>query len=127
MVRVDSNQGRLLQCRAFQLFERRSAARRTVSRRQSLQAFAIAGGQYQCPDPRIFEHSRSRRTRAPIQKLADQVSAWFVPAVIVVAVVAFVIWAVFGWNHVLGFSGSRPPLVRTLYGCYNGEEVFARR
>jgi Cu2+-exporting ATPase len=40
--------------------------------------------------------SDASRTRAPIQKLADQVSAWFVPAVIVVAVVAFVIWAVFG-------------------------------
>ena len=36
------------------------------------------------------------RSRAPIQKLADQVSGWFVPAVIAVAVLAFAIWAVFG-------------------------------
>ena len=36
------------------------------------------------------------RTRAPIQKLADQVSAWFVPAVLAIAVVAFTIWAAFG-------------------------------
>jgi P-type Cu2+ transporter len=36
------------------------------------------------------------RTRAPIQKLADKVSAWFVPAVILIAAAAFVIWAVFG-------------------------------
>jgi Cu2+-exporting ATPase len=36
------------------------------------------------------------RTRAPIQKLADQVSGWFVPAVIGMAVLAFVLWAAFG-------------------------------
>jgi heavy metal translocating P-type ATPase len=40
--------------------------------------------------------SDASRTRAPIQKLADQVSAWFVPAVIAIAVVAFIVWAVFG-------------------------------
>ena len=40
--------------------------------------------------------SNVSRTRAPIQKLADQVSAWFVPAVIAIAVVAFGVWAVFG-------------------------------
>jgi P-type Cu+ transporter len=38
----------------------------------------------------------AQRSRAPIQRLADQVSAWFVPAVIVVAIVAFVAWATFG-------------------------------
>jgi heavy metal translocating P-type ATPase len=36
------------------------------------------------------------RSRAPIQKLADQVSGWFVPAVMIVAVVAFEVWAIFG-------------------------------
>jgi heavy metal translocating P-type ATPase len=36
------------------------------------------------------------RTRAPVQKLADQVSAWFVPAVLAIAVVAFIVWAAFG-------------------------------
>ena len=36
------------------------------------------------------------RSRAPIQKLADQVSGWFVPAVIAIAVLAFIIWAIFG-------------------------------
>jgi P-type Cu2+ transporter len=36
--------------------------------------------------------SDAGRSRAPIQKLADQVSAWFVPAVIAVAVMAFVVW-----------------------------------
>ncbi|MGV8893190.1 MAG: heavy metal translocating P-type ATPase [Burkholderiaceae bacterium] len=36
------------------------------------------------------------RSRAPIQKLADQVAGWFVPAVIAVAVIAFAVWAIFG-------------------------------
>jgi Cu+-exporting ATPase len=38
----------------------------------------------------------AQRSRAPIQRLADKVSAWFVPTVIGVAVVAFVVWAVVG-------------------------------
>ncbi len=38
----------------------------------------------------------AQRTRAPIQRLADAVSAWFVPAVVVVAIVAFAAWSVFG-------------------------------
>jgi Cu+-exporting ATPase len=40
--------------------------------------------------------SEAQRSRAPIQRLADTVSAWFVPAVIAVAVVTFVIWATVG-------------------------------
>ena len=40
--------------------------------------------------------SEAQRTRAPIQKLADRVSSWFVPAVILVSVLTFVLWAVFG-------------------------------
>ena len=38
----------------------------------------------------------AQRRRAPIQRLADQVAGWFVPAVIVIAVAAFVAWATFG-------------------------------
>ena len=38
----------------------------------------------------------AQRSRAPIQRLADQVSAWFVPAVIAVALLAFAAWAMFG-------------------------------
>ena len=38
----------------------------------------------------------AQRSRAPIQKLADQVSALFVPAVVAVAVLAFVIWTLVG-------------------------------
>jgi P-type Cu+ transporter len=38
----------------------------------------------------------AQRSRAPIQRLADQVSEWFVPTVIGVAVIAFIAWATFG-------------------------------
>ena len=40
--------------------------------------------------------AEAQRTRAPIQRLADIVSAWFVPAVILVAVVAFILWMIWG-------------------------------
>ena len=38
----------------------------------------------------------AQRSRAPIARLADQVSAWFVPAVVLTALLAFIAWAVFG-------------------------------
>jgi Cu+-exporting ATPase len=38
----------------------------------------------------------AQRSRAPIQRLADQVAGWFVPTVILFAVTAFVAWAMFG-------------------------------
>src|SRR5207245_304953 len=38
----------------------------------------------------------AQRSRAPIQRLADQVSAWFVPAVIIVALTAFAAWSIWG-------------------------------
>jgi Cu+-exporting ATPase len=40
--------------------------------------------------------AEAQRSRAPIQRMADQVSAWFVPAVIAVAALAFAAWAVVG-------------------------------
>jgi Cu+-exporting ATPase len=40
--------------------------------------------------------SEAQRSRAPIQRLADRVSAWFVPIVIAIAVVAAVVWALVG-------------------------------
>src|SRR5262249_999601 len=40
--------------------------------------------------------AEAQRSRAPIQRLADVVSAWFVPAVIIVACVAFVAWLIWG-------------------------------
>ena len=38
----------------------------------------------------------AQRSRAPIQRLADQVAGWFVPTVIAVALIAFASWATFG-------------------------------
>jgi Cu+-exporting ATPase len=38
----------------------------------------------------------AQRSRAPIQKLADTVSGWFVPAVLLIAVVTFAVWALVG-------------------------------
>lgn len=40
--------------------------------------------------------AQAQRSRAPIQRLVDDVSAWFVPAVIVIAVLAFAAWATWG-------------------------------
>ena len=48
--------------------------------------------------------SRAQRSRAPIQRLADTVSAYFVPAVVVAAAVTFVVWAAFGPAPALAFA-----------------------
>ncbi|MDE2361097.1 MAG: heavy metal translocating P-type ATPase [Hyphomicrobiales bacterium] len=40
--------------------------------------------------------AEAQRSRAPIQRLADDVSAWFVPAVILIAVIAFIVWSIVG-------------------------------
>jgi len=40
--------------------------------------------------------SEAQRSRAPIQRLADQVSAYFVPAVVVAALLTFVAWSLVG-------------------------------
>src|SRR5690606_26203131 len=40
--------------------------------------------------------AKAQRTRAPIQALADKVAQYFVPAVVVVAIIAFIVWSIFG-------------------------------
>jgi P-type Cu+ transporter len=48
--------------------------------------------------------AQAQRSRAPIQRLADQVAGWFVPAVIAAAVVAFAVWAFVGPEPRLAFG-----------------------
>src|SRR5438105_1382578 len=48
--------------------------------------------------------SEAQRSRAPIQRLADVVAAWFVPAVIAAAVITFVVWSVWGPDPRLAYA-----------------------
>ena len=48
--------------------------------------------------------AEAQRTRAPIQRLADVVAAWFVPAVVTVAIVTFGIWAWFGPQPAMAYA-----------------------
>jgi len=48
--------------------------------------------------------AEAQRSRAPVQKLADSVAAWFVPAVVLVAVVTFIAWAIFGPSPALAYA-----------------------
>lgn len=46
----------------------------------------------------------AQRSRAPVQNLADRVAAWFVPAVVLVAIVTFVVWLAFGPTPSLAYA-----------------------
>lgn len=46
----------------------------------------------------------AQRSRAPIQHLADQVSVWFVPAVVLIAVLTFIVWAIWGPPPAMGYA-----------------------
>ncbi len=48
--------------------------------------------------------ANAQRSRAPIQGLADKVSSWFVPAVILVALIAFVVWSIYGPTPPMAFG-----------------------
>ena len=48
--------------------------------------------------------AEAQRTRAPIQNLADQVSSYFVPAVVGIALVAFVVWSIYGPPPAMSFA-----------------------
>jgi len=56
--------------------------------------------------------SEAQRTRAPIQKLADRVSSYFVPAVVLIAGLTFLIWSLYG------------PEPRMAYGLVNAVAVL---
>ncbi|MDQ3743871.1 MAG: cadmium-translocating P-type ATPase [Acidobacteriota bacterium] len=48
--------------------------------------------------------SEAQRSRAPIQKLADQVAGYFVPTVIVIAIITFVVWSLTGPQPRLAYA-----------------------
>jgi Cu+-exporting ATPase len=48
--------------------------------------------------------SEAQRSRAPIQRLADVVSSYFVPAVVLVSVITFVVWALLGPQPALAYA-----------------------
>ena len=48
--------------------------------------------------------AQAQRSRAPIQKLADQVSAWFVPTVIAISLLTFAAWSILGPEPRLAFA-----------------------
>jgi heavy metal translocating P-type ATPase len=48
--------------------------------------------------------AEAQRSRAPIQRLADIVASWFVPVVILVAVLAFIIWSIYGPSPAFSYA-----------------------
>src|SRR6185312_3662176 len=48
--------------------------------------------------------SEAQRSRAPIQKLADRVSSYFVPAVVLIAGLTFLIWSIWGPEPRLAYA-----------------------
>ncbi len=57
--------------------------------------------------------NKASRSRAPIQKLADQISGYFVPIVVIIAVITFILWVIFGPEpkYVYGFVNAIAVLI----------------
>lgn len=54
---------------------------------------------------RIIEMvGRAQRSRAPVQRLADAVSAWFVPVVLAIAALTFLVWSIWGPPPAVAFA-----------------------
>ncbi|MFO7286420.1 MAG: copper-translocating P-type ATPase [Gammaproteobacteria bacterium] len=48
--------------------------------------------------------AQAQRTRAPVQRLADTVAAWFVPAVVAIAIATFVVWSLAGPEPAMAYA-----------------------
>ncbi|MGI9340160.1 MAG: heavy metal translocating P-type ATPase, partial [Psychrobacter sp.] len=48
--------------------------------------------------------SDAQRSRAPIQHLVDQVAGWFVPIVMVISIITFIVWAIFGPEPAMAYA-----------------------
>ncbi len=48
--------------------------------------------------------AQAQRSRAPIQRVVDQVAAWFVPAVVISAIITFIVWALLGPSPNLAYA-----------------------
>ena len=48
--------------------------------------------------------AEAQRSRAPIQKLVDTISGWFVPSVVIIALATFVVWSILGPPPAMGFA-----------------------
>lgn len=48
--------------------------------------------------------SQAQRSRAPIQKLADQVSSYFVPAVVLISIITGIVWLIFGPEPAMAYA-----------------------
>ena len=48
--------------------------------------------------------AEAQRSRAPIQKVVDQVAGWFVPIVLICSVITFIVWAIFGPTPAMAFA-----------------------
>ncbi|OPG02154.1 heavy metal translocating P-type ATPase [Microbispora sp. GKU 823] len=68
----------------------------TINRTGSVVMRATAVGQDTTLAQIVRLVERAQGSKAPLQRLADMVSGWFVPAVIGIAALTFVVWAVFG-------------------------------